>query len=347
LPAAASLIAEVRRSWATLAPEPGAVVVAVSGGPDSVALLRALLDVDAGPLVIAHLNHRLRGPDSDADEQFVRELHASLRAAGAPPLELCCERIDVAAQARAEHDNLESTARRLRYDWLAGIARERQARWVATGHTADDQAETVLHRLLRGTGLKGLTGIPARRALAPGVDVVRPLLRVRRADVLHFLNRLGQSFRVDHSNDDTRLTRNCLRHELLPHLAERYNPAVVPILCRLAEQAEEVYHEVETKAGRLLAEAEFPRTQTLLIFDRDRLNGAARHLIREAFRLAWERENWPLGAMTFEDWDRAAAVVAGEIRATELPGRICVRSHGRVVQVGPVAPRGDAKAPRE
>src|SRR4051794_6077146 len=148
------------------------MVVAVSGGPDSVALLRALLVLRRSapfPLVLAHLNHQLRGSDSDADEAFVNELHGSLVSVGHADLSFCCERIDVAAVAAAEHVNLEDTARRVRYDWLAGVARGHGLGMVVPGHPADDQAETVLHRLLRGAGLQGLRGIAPRRPLAEGV----------------------------------------------------------------------------------------------------------------------------------------------------------------------------------
>src|SRR5262249_45357023 len=148
---------------------------------------------------------------------------------------LRCERVNVAARARAAGDNLESTARRVRYAWLTTVAREAGASWVATGHTADDQAETVLHRLLRGTGLKGLCGIPARRPLAAGVQLLRPLLHTRKYELLAFLEALGQDYRRDSSNADLALVRNRIRHELLPHLAAAYNPAVVSALCRLAE----------------------------------------------------------------------------------------------------------------
>src|SRR5207253_3128013 len=143
----------------------------------SVALLRSILalrrESAAGPIVMAHLNHQLRGADSDADEAFVVALHASLQLAAASDLLIRHERRDVAAIARAQRSNLEDVARRLRYEWLAGVAAETGARWVATGHTADDQAETVLHRLLRGTGLQGLRGIAPRRPLAPGIDLIR------------------------------------------------------------------------------------------------------------------------------------------------------------------------------
>ncbi len=136
------------------------MVVAVSGGPDSVVLLRALLAFrgrEGPPLVLAHLNHQLRGAESEEDEQFVRDLHGRLVGEGHRGLRLCCERLNVAEQARGE--NLESVARRVRYAWLTRVAEEACLPFVATGHTADDQAETVLHRLLRGTGLRGLRGI--------------------------------------------------------------------------------------------------------------------------------------------------------------------------------------------
>jgi tRNA(Ile)-lysidine synthase len=293
-----------------------------------VALLCCLVDIGAGPLVVAHLNHQLRGADSDGDEEFVRGL-----TAGVASLEFCCERIDVLARARAEQDNLENTARRVRYDWLTRIARQHQARWVATGHTADDQAETVLHRLLRGTGLKGLRGIPARRPLAAGVAVVRPLLRTRRPEVLAFLGERGQAFREDRSNPDLRFTRNRIRHELLPHLAEHYNPAIASVLGRLAEQADEVYRDVEDRARRLLGLAELPRAASVLVFDRNRLTAESRLLVRELFRLVWQREGWPAGAMSFGDWDRIAAVALGEAAAVDLPGRIHVQGRERVVQI--------------
>jgi len=316
------------------------MVIAVSGGPDSVALLRALLVLRRSPpppLVLAHLNHQLRGSESDADEAFVRDLHGSLVSAGPEDVRLCCERIDVSAVAVAEGANLEDAARRVRYDWLARVAREHGVGIVATGHTADDQAETVLHRLLRGAGLQGLRGIALRRPLGEGVEVVRPLLDVTRAEVLSFLETERQSWRRDSSNDDPRFTRNRIRHELLPQLAEQYNPAVREVLARLAGQAEEAHEELETVAVALLAEAERPRAGSLLIFDRARLLVASRYRVRLLFRRVWEREGWPLGEMTFDHWQRLEELVFDELMAVDLPGRLRARRHGHVIQVGPVA----------
>jgi tRNA(Ile)-lysidine synthase len=333
-----SLVAKVNQALRPLHRAPSGLVVAVSGGPDSVALLRALLHARpaARPLVLAHLNHQLRGAESDADEAFVRDLYAALVACGTAALELRCARMDVAAQARAEGGNLEAVARRLRYAWLTRIAQETHCSVVATGHTANDQAETVLHRLLRGTGLKGLRGIAAQRPLAPGMQLVRPLLHATRDEVLAYLKQEGQAYRQDQSNWNVALTRNRIRQELLPLLACQFNPAIISVLGRLAEQAAAAYADREGLARRLLVEAERPRAGDLLIFDQPLLAAAPRHLVCEVFRLAWEREGWPTGRMGFADWDRLAAVVAGEIPAVDLPGGLRARQCGRVVQVGRV-----------
>jgi len=316
----------------------GNMVVAVSGGPDSVALLRAMLSARPprfdGKIIVAHLNHRLRGLESDADAAFVRELQKQLARTYAA-LEMHCEAVDVAALAHAEHANLEGVARRLRYDWLAKVARETEARWIATGHTADDQAETVLHRLLRGTGLQGLRGIAGRWLVAPDLEIVRAMLAVKRAEVMEFLLREQQAYRVDSTNADLRYTRNRIRHQLLPHLARRYNAEIQVILCRLAEQAEEAYLHVASQAQALLADAELPRAGNLLVFDRPRLSAAPRRLLCEMFRLIWARESWPTGRMNFSAWERIADAAQGEATGVDLPGGVHLHCKERVVQLGP------------
>ncbi len=310
-------------------------VVAVSGGSDSVALLRALLMETTAPLVIAHLNHQLRGAESDGDEAFVRELHARLTETGAPLLPVWCERLDV--RAAAAGDNLESAARQVRYEFLLKVAQATGAAYVATGHTADDQAETVLHRLLRGTGLHGLAGIPRRRPLAPDIFVVRPLLDVRREQVLAFLAELGQPFCRDSTNADRQFTRSRLRHDLLPLLTAQYNPGTVDVLCRLADQAIETQAFVEKHAGDLLASAELPRAGAMIVLDARQLAAAALVLVREALRLLWRRESWPLGDMGFERWQQVAAVARGESPAVDLPGGIRIQKIGHVVQARPTS----------
>ncbi len=307
-------------------------VIAVSGGPDSVALARALVHWHRqgriGPLLFAHLNHQLRGAESDADEVFVQDLARQL---GVP----CrTHRHDVAALARRRGGNLESCGRQVRYDWLTQVAREEDAAWIATGHTADDQAQTVLFRLLRGTGLQGLGGIPARRELAASLVLLRPLLQVTRAEVLTFLEELQQPYRQDSSNRNLDLTRNRLRLELLPHLAEHYNPAIVSVLCRLAEQAQHVQTRIAAEVEALLREVELPRAGGLVIITIARLSGVPRYLVREVLRRAWSREGWPMGEMRFADWERLADLVVAETGAVDFPGGIRARRVGGVLQVG-------------
>jgi tRNA(Ile)-lysidine synthase len=217
---------------------------------------------------------------------------------------------------------------------------------VATGHTADDQAETVLHRLLRGTGLQGLRGIAARRDLEPGIGLVRPLLQATRQEVLAYLGELGQPYRLDKSNDDLRYTRNRIRHDLLPHLAAHYNPAIVPLLGRLAQQAEAAYRAEAEAAERLLQEADRPRAAGMLILDRPTLAAAGGRPVRALFRLLWAREGWPTGRMGFAQWQRLSALVHGEIRALDLPEGVHVRGLERVVQVWRQAKAGEAETPR-
>jgi tRNA(Ile)-lysidine synthase len=318
---------KVRDALAALGATAGGMVVAVSGGPDSVALLRALVDCAAGPLVVVHVNHQLRGAESDADEQFVVDLCRTLAC------EVRTERIPVAEQAQAAGDNLESFARQARYAALLDVAKTVGYRWIATGHTADDQAETVLHRLIRGTGLRGLRGIAPRRQLAPGIDVVRPLLGMSRAEVLAYLEAVGQPYRVDSSNVEMHFTRNRIRHELLPLLARHYNPAIADILNRLAVQAEEVWPEIEALARQLLENAERPRAGNLLIFDRAVLRAAPPQRLREMFRLVWDREGWPQGDMSFTAWGRLAALVHGAETTLDLPGGVRAHCRERVVQL--------------
>jgi tRNA(Ile)-lysidine synthase len=205
------------------------VGVAVSGGPDSVAMLLLLEELRASlgiSLVVLHLNHLLRGAESDADERFVAEL---ARQRG---LDFISVSEDVAAAAQREGWNLEDAARRLRYAFFERTIRDRRATCVAVAHTADDQAETVLARLIRGTGTTGLAGIHPILG-----SVVRPLLDVRRQELRNYLAGRGQAWREDETNRDIRRLRARLRHRLIPMLEREYSPAVVERLVELAHLA--------------------------------------------------------------------------------------------------------------
>ena len=220
------------------------VAVACSGGPDSMALLDLLgrYAPERGlQLSVAHLNHQLRGEDSEKDEAFVRQ------AAGERGLPFYSRRADVAAEAKKSRSNLEATARRLRYDYFNALIIEKKTEKVATGHTANDQAETVLLRLVRGSGTRGFAGI------YPAVEdkIIRPLLGLTREEVLLYLKDAGVHYHTDPTNFDRRFLRNKIRLDLLPQLRE-LNPRIVPLLNELAERAGEEEDFLEREAERWL-----------------------------------------------------------------------------------------------
>src|SRR5262245_13234208 len=225
------VVTNVRRRmerWLADGLGPG-VVVAVSGGGDSVALLRVLHQLAmefALQLAVAHLNHGVRGEEAEEDARSVAELAGRLDLP-----------FDLGRWSPTRSAHFEAEARRARYAWLVEVAKAREASAVAVGHTRDDQAETILHRIVRGTGLRGLAGIPRRRPLAEGVSLLRPFLGVARDEVRGYLAAIGQPYRDDASNDDTTRTRARIRHDLLPRLAREYNPGVAEALVRLGELA--------------------------------------------------------------------------------------------------------------
>ncbi|MCX7701949.1 MAG: tRNA lysidine(34) synthetase TilS [Gemmataceae bacterium] len=315
------------------------IVVAVSGGPDSVALLRAVLSSSRlDTIVIAHVNHSLRGAESDADEDFVRRLHARFQVEHADRLHFECERIDTASQARTERVNLEALARRLRYRFLVQVAQKHCCSCIVTGHTANDQAETVLHRLIRGTGWRGLRGILPRTRLNPALELRRPLLSIRRSEVLAYLEAIGQDFRSDSSNADLRFLRNRIRRELLPLLEQRYNPAIVSILTHVAEQAQHQYRLLRQQARRAVKNSELPRAGATLVLNVTKLGRVPELVGCEALRLIWRREGWPIDRVGYRSWRRVWDVVMGRTSAVDLPGGVQVRRRGNVLQVQPRTP---------
>lgn len=211
----------------------GSVVLAVSGGSDSLCLADAVLAVaprcNLQPL-IGHLDHGLRGDASREDAEFVRAFAA---AHGVPCV---VERVDVPAVARERRLSVEVAAREMRYQFLARSAEQASARQVVLAHHADDQAETVLLRLIRGTGLAGMRGMQVHSPLpgAPHLIAVRPLLRVSRADIERYCRDQKLQPRHDATNDELHHARNRIRHELLP-LLEQYNPNIRSVLARLAD----------------------------------------------------------------------------------------------------------------
>ena len=298
----------------------GTVVVAVSGGGDSVGLTRALLRVrlpGTGGLVLAHFNHRWRGAESDADEVFVRDLAAQWG--------LACQVGWGGDETGSANGSSEAAAREQRYAFLRRVCHQLGARYLAMAHTAQDQAETILHRIVRGTGLAGLAGIPACRPLSELTTIVRPLLGTDRGDVEAYLRALGQSFRTDSTNADPGFTRNRIRLELLPLLRESYNSQVDQSLQRLGDLARQAQQLVDAVVDTHWDQAVTVRGDGSVRVDCEKLRGVNELLAGELLRRLWRAQNWPLQSMSQEKWSSLAQVVLSPRETRQvliLPGTI-------------------------
>lgn len=308
------------------------VIVAVSGGADSVALLSLLLGVReqyALDLIVAHLNHNLRGESSDGDEEFVRHLAKRLGT------EFISEKIS-AGEVAARRGSLENWARKRRYGFLSKAAATACAQRVAVGHTMSDQAETLLMRLLRGSGTLGLSAMPYQSGL-----FIRPLLSIERREVVEYLEVRGIAWREDASNQDTQFLRNRLRQEMIPNLRDRYNPRIVPLLAGTAAILRE-----ETEALQFYASEVFDREAVVagqrVIWDLKKLLsfpvGLQKRLIRHSLAMLTQGR---LG-MSFHD---VASIVnllrEGKSGKSFQTGRFrCFREFNHLVLEVP-APRGE------
>ena len=312
------------RSWPPETWRDVTVLVAVSGGADSVALLRGLTAVLApgsGQLIAAHYNHGMRGEHALADEAFVVDLCQDLgvpcevgradRGASVVEETGVTANGDASASAGPPRSTMSSEAalRRARYRFLTDTARRLGARYVATGHTADDQAETVLHRIVRGTGIAGLAGIRRYRELVPGVSLVRPLLDISRRQVREYLEALAQTACEDGSNADLTFTRNRIRHELLPQLAAQYNARVGDAVLRLASLAADVQQVVTNLVEDLYDRCVKHDSPVQVSLDCRELGGVPHYLARELLVTVWRHRRWPLRAMGYQRWEQLADLV--------------------------------------
>lgn len=314
------------------------VVIGVSGGPDSMALLHALASLNhqhdwQWTLHVAHLNHGLRGRDSQEDEQFVRS--------SAEALHLPCfvEAWDAGVAAEQQRQSVEEAARLRRYEFFERVALHTNSRSVAVAHHADDNAETILHRIARGTGFRGLGGIPLARPIRPGskVQLVRPLLGLRRADVESFLKEAKHPFRTDASNLSGENTRSRIRHLVLPALEQHVHAGAVGALLRLAEQARWLDGYLQQTGQRILDELAVARDDRRLILDANALLAQPRIILTEVLRQ---------GLLAFADPEQRvdeSAISRPEIGLEHFTSIIRLIQQGRsgkqVALPGPVAAR--------
>lgn len=238
--------AGLRQGWRVRQTAPGepragslGMLVALSGGSDSMALLSLLRDRGEGEIAAAHLEHGFRGAASLADADFVRAYCESI---GVP----CYIRHADVPGSRRKGESAEMAGRRARYDFFRDVLRETGFSWIATGHTADDVVETMLLNLFRGTGVRGLSGIAGRRG-----EIARPLIGCRREDLRRYLTERGIPWREDETNASGRYRRNKIRNELLPWVRENLNESVDRVLLGLAEESLQIAVEEEAGAKAL------------------------------------------------------------------------------------------------
>jgi tRNA(Ile)-lysidine synthetase-like protein len=318
----------VARSLAGLGVTPEhALGVACSGGPDSAALAHACLTLARagrlGPVTLLHVHHGLRD-DADQDAEVVRAL--ALQGGGRAVIR--------AAQVDRERASLEAAARDARYAVLDALAVELGLRWIAVAHTASDQAETVLMRLMRGTGIFGLAGIPAARGI-----YLRPLLGVTRAEIEAYCLRFDVATVADPMNRDEAFLRNRVRHTWLPAL-RRENPRIDDALCRLAGAAAEERAVLEYAAATLLERAQAPARArdpqagledeiVLAVTSLAQAPAAVRH---RAVSMAAARAGLgPLEARHLEAIDALLTRSTGGTATLSLPGGTAVRAYDRIL----------------
>lgn len=302
------------------------VMVAVSGGPDSMALLYLLNSISRQlklSLIIAHLDHRIRGDAAKKDAEFVEKAAKKLRL----PAVIRSE--DVPRIARENKLSVEEAARNCRYDFYIAVAKRYDARKIALGHTKDDQAETVLMRLVRGSGLLGLSGIPPVRKFEDKL-IIRPLIDVSKKEILEFLANKKIPFRRDYTNTRAVYTRNKIRLKALPFLKKEFNPAIKETLVQIARNLRLDYDYL---AG--IAEAKFMRYAKLLDGSvRLKMNflkeetAVQRMIVRECIR----RAKGDLNSVTYGHWEDLDGLLKKKTRwSMTLPGGLFIRHIGNAL----------------
>lgn len=317
---------------------PGAtVVLAVSGGPDSTALLLGWAKLAHGhghQLHVAHFDHRYR-TESALDAQRVCDLAQRL---GLP----------YHCHAAAGHERFtEQSARNWRYSFFAELAQNIGAGFVATGHTRDDQIETVLHCILRGTGVHGLAGIPVSRPLCDGVQLIRPLLDQTRQHVMEYLKTQQIEAAIDETNADRRFLRNRIRLELLPLLRRDYNANVDEAIHRLSELAKSSSSILDQMSAELFAASVNSSEADLVELDLLTLREAGADRVTELIRWLFASKNWPRQRLGFAEYRRVSRLVfSDEPRAWDLPCGYFARRTRTALRVGKTSkPADDDGAP--
>ncbi len=330
------LCRHVLERWPLSSWQESTVVVGVSGGADSMALLECIRELRgaSAQTIVAHYNHGMRGMESDDDQLFVESIASQL---GMTCVVGFADR-DVIANAS------EVQLRYFRHAFFTQVAAEHHAQWIALAHHADDQVETFLHNLMRGSGPSGLAGIPFSRPLTAQTVLVHPFLRVTRSQILEYLKYRDRSFRTDSSNATNQYTRNRIRNELLPMLRQFWSgedsETQADLLDRRIQQASELIAD-EHSAIIQMAETWILKCEDNVPDHASRNSSDIRlplqscveqcwPVVRQAFTILWKQRGWPLREMGHQHWRRLQNLIQAASTTThpkqiDLPGGLRAR----------------------
>ena len=320
---------QITQSWPRNRWQDHRLVLAVSGGADSVALLAAFseLQPDRTRLHVAHVNYGLRSHESDQDQQFVENLCAKWHI----PYTVKATSSEELSNQRPGQ-GLESAARQFRYEFFRQTASELGARYILTAHTADDQIETVLHNLFRGSSIAGLAGMNRIRLLSEAVTLVRPMLDIRRSEVEAWLKTIQQDFRTDSSNKSDEFTRNRIRNSILPVVESQLGRQALESVLSVARLAQNCRTYLNSQASSVLERAQLERNPRYCRLNRSSLASEDSFLRCEVFVELWKRQEWPRQSLTQDHWEQLSLHCESTNRVSlSLPGRVqCVFSDGQI-----------------
>lgn len=280
------------------------ILAGVSGGPDSVTLLHILYELKKEyslNIVIAHLDHKFRGEESRADRVFCEGLAKKYS------LEIAWEEADVPKIAEEKGISPEEAARFERYDFFKRAAKERGMDKIAVGHTRDDQAETVLMRIIRGAGMKGLGGISPVKEM-PGFKIIRPLIEVSRKEVEGFVSEAGFEFRTDSSNEKSIYTRNKVRLELIPMLEEKFNSNIKEVLANMAENLQ-ADNDFLSRYSRRKFKSVSRIKQKEIFIDIKKLKKQPEAVRKRILRAGLEELKGDLRRLTYQHWKEIESLI--------------------------------------
>jgi len=319
-------VLKTTRNYSMLKPQ-DTVIAAVSGGPDSVFLLHALnklkRKLGISKLIVCNLDHGLRGKASEEDSLFVKKLAREM------DLKFIHKKVDLGKGASGKLST-EELGREARYKFFHDEARKSGANVIATGHTLDDQAETILMRIIKGASLKGIVGIsPVREE--NGVRIIRPLMELEKSQIVEYCGEKGIAYRIDYTNLEPVYFRNVVRQEIMPFL-EKYNPRLKRVLFNLAEHLREDYEFIVNEKSRAASLISTPRPGVVEISLKDMVM-QPKALQKEILRDSLEKAGGVVKKLSFRHWKEMEGLVARKSKGSsvDLPGGIRIMRTGNAL----------------